>query len=111
MKPSTPTAKHTAGPWEMPGTDGGEFVICTHNSKGKRRTLAHAYSESDAHLIAAAPDLVAACEAAVSALYEASMDYNQMGFTDRRGAGPRMSAALKAVRLALSKAAGEKGKG
>lgn len=51
---------HTPGPWEAPGRDGDEWVICTHKSKGKRRTVAHAYSEHDARLIAAAPDMLEA---------------------------------------------------
>ena len=39
----------TKGPWICPGTDGGDFVIC--NAKGKRRTIAHAYSKADAEFI------------------------------------------------------------
>lgn len=56
---SSGQAKHT-GPWEMPGQDDGEFVICTDRKHGKRRTIAHVYDEDDAHLIKAAPDLLAA---------------------------------------------------
>ena len=37
-----------------------------------------------------------------SALYEAATDYNHPNFTDRRGAGPRMTAALTAVNVALA---------
>ena len=53
---------HTSGPWEAPGKDGDSFVICTHRSKGNRRTVAHAYTEDDARLIAAAPDLLEALQ-------------------------------------------------
>ncbi len=50
--------KHTPGPWEMPGQDGGDYVVCTHRSRGKRRSVAHIYNEADARLIAAAPDML-----------------------------------------------------
>jgi hypothetical protein len=54
---TTETAQHTPGPWAAPGTDGGEWVICHTDKGGKRRTLAHAYNEQNARLIAAAPEL------------------------------------------------------
>jgi hypothetical protein len=57
---TTETAQHTPGPWAAPGTDGGEWVICHTDKGGKRRTLAHAYNEQNARLIAAAPELLAA---------------------------------------------------
>lgn len=47
-----------------------------------------------------------ALESAQSALTEAALDYNHPSFTDRRGAGWRMSAALLAVRTALSERGG-----
>ena len=46
-------SKHTPGPWEMPGQDGGDYVVCTHGYIGKRRTVAYIYNEADARLIAA----------------------------------------------------------
>jgi hypothetical protein len=49
--------------WEMPGKDGDDWVVCTNGRKGKRRTIAHAYTEANAILIAAAPDLLAALQA------------------------------------------------
>jgi hypothetical protein len=55
-------AQFTPGPWEMPGLDGDEYVICTDKAKGKRRTVAHAYSDANARLIAAAPDMLSALE-------------------------------------------------
>ena len=65
MKPATPL------PWECPGTDGEDYVICA-SPKGKRRTIAHVYRHSDlgikreenaAYIVHAAnsyPELVAA---------------------------------------------------
>lgn len=127
MKPTTaaPTAKHTALPFEFradfpdhPDLKNvvGCIVSLSHPYRADRIVvLASCCTPEDGQFIVTAcnshHDLVAACEAACSALYEAASDYNHPSFTDRRGAGPRMSAALKAVRLALSKAAGEKGKG
>ena len=51
----------------MPGTDAGEFVVCTDKSRGKRRTIAHVYDDANARLIAAAPELLEACEAFLEA--------------------------------------------
>ena len=48
-------SKFTPGPWLTPGTDGEEHVISHIDVDGKQRTLAHAYSEANARLIAAAP--------------------------------------------------------
>lgn len=59
------TTKHTPGPWAV--SDVGEVVVCATG-----RTLCDVYSspadddaqaDADARLIAAAPDLLAACEA------------------------------------------------
>lgn len=44
-------------PWICPGTNGGEYVICTDGNKGKRRTIAHVYDAD------AAAYIVAACNA------------------------------------------------
>jgi hypothetical protein len=52
---------HTPGPWKVPGTDDGEYVIAHHDGK-KLRTLAHVYDEANARLIAAAPELLAFVE-------------------------------------------------
>ncbi len=50
-------SKHTPGPLECPGLDGGKWIVCTHKDKGRRRTLAHVYSEANARLYAAAPEM------------------------------------------------------
>ena len=64
------TTKHTPGPWAV--ADVGEVVVCATG-----RTLCDVYSspttgdeqaDADAHLIAAAPDLLAALEAALACL-------------------------------------------
>jgi len=62
------TTKHTPGPWIIPGTDGGDYVICRRERNGKRRTLAHAYMEADARLIAAAPQMLEALRSALDAM-------------------------------------------
>ena len=78
MKPSTPL------PWECPGLDAYEYVICA-SPKGKRRTIAHVYRHTDlgikreenaAYIVAACnayPELVAALRrsnAALKALHD-----------------------------------------
>ncbi len=66
-------AKHTPGPWI---TDkayrGTEHVVCANATDGRSfnlASLAGAYPEreANAHLIASAPDLLAACEATLEA--------------------------------------------
>ena len=50
--------QHTPGPnWECPGKDGDAWVICAKDASGKRRTIAHAYQEPNARLIAAALEM------------------------------------------------------
>ena len=61
--------KHTPGPWEVEGI--GQVIVPARPPAW--RTLADVYGEhgdeeqadADAHLIAAAPDLLAACEMAL----------------------------------------------
>lgn len=110
MKPSTPTAKHTAGLWAVsihPKADSVCVGPLVRNGGGHVIGIVEVYSsgdpdelEANAHLIAAAPDLLAACEAAVAALDENAT----FSPSDRL-------TLLDTLRLALTKAAGEKGKG
>jgi len=51
------TTTHTPGPWLCPGKDGDDFIVCCLDKTGKRRTIAHAYTEANARLIAASPTL------------------------------------------------------
>ena len=57
-KPATPL------PWESPGWDGDARIICA-SPKGKRRTLAHVYDQTDIGISADANAayIVAACNA------------------------------------------------
>jgi hypothetical protein len=72
-------AKHTPGPWvaeEVGVTDMGPngvpvFEVCT---QGGHRRICEYLTAADAHLIAAAPALFAACEA-MSAHYSGSLDH------------------------------------
>ena len=65
--------------WETPGTDGGDRVVCFRDRTGKRRTIAHVYGQTDtirdhnAKLIAAAPDLLAACKRVLGAVDSGEM--------------------------------------
>jgi hypothetical protein len=83
------SSKHTPGPWRR-GSDElsspelfsevygpNEFVIATchvGNARGKDRREAVDYVRANARLIAAAPELLRACEA-VSAHYSGSLDH------------------------------------
>jgi len=65
-------AKHTPGPWEAKNTGrhwNNEEIdnwIITYG-KDDEQIVDHCYEEADARLIAAAPDLLAACESFVGA--------------------------------------------
>lgn len=62
------TAKHTAGPWKW---DGGGYVDAARECiAGINAIGSPCKSEANARLIAAAPDLLAACEAVVEDGYE-----------------------------------------
>jgi hypothetical protein len=78
------TSDRAPGPWESPGTDGGEYVICA-KVKGKRRTVAHVYSEANARLIAAAPELLEALNQVLNcpAMNEDSADPKTVEAYDR----------------------------
>ena len=65
------TTKHTPGPWHLINTDGGDItvsysdgVVRSHVARCYRQALAeeHGTLEGNARLIAAAPDLLAACK-------------------------------------------------
>jgi len=69
-------SKHTPGPWAV--ADVGEVVVCATG-----RTLCDVYSspatgdeqaDADAHLIAAAPDMLAALELLLPYLEDCRMD-------------------------------------
>jgi hypothetical protein len=95
------TTKHTPGPWAV--SDVGEVVVCATG-----RTLCDVYSspttgeeqaDVDARLIAAAPDLLAACEMLAEAQRRADTG-------EREGFGCYVDAVDKA-RAAIAKAKGE----
>lgn len=93
-------AKHTPGPWEI--TDDEMFVIAGKDKSGAHRCIAcspspYEWKYADASLIAAAPDLLAACEL-VQALLAISPDGRGINWE-----GPVMD-NLKA---AIAKATGE----
>lgn len=55
-------SEHTPGPWEAVGYNAEQWVVYTN---ARIQTITDILSESDARLIAAAPDLVAALEAMI----------------------------------------------
>lgn len=67
-------SEHTKGPWRVRDSDMSVVVI------GNDSLVAYVYTASDARLIAAAPDLLAACEEASIALADPN-DPNSVGST------------------------------
>lgn len=66
---------YTPGPWTMDRYS-REWVVAPDNDPSGEVVIARCQSEANASLIAAAPDLLAACEAAVvSADYEGKADF------------------------------------
>lgn len=68
------TKEHTPGPWHADETDVSDKYryVFAHYGLICRVTLLDEHSEADAHLIAAAPDLLAACRALLDALPSAT---------------------------------------
>lgn len=66
------------GPWETPGTDGEERVICYRDKRGKRRTVAHVYGETEAERDARA-DLIVRAVNAHEGMLEALQAIAQIG--------------------------------
>ena len=100
-KKKSMTAKHTPGPWTMhPSPHGAEvrslakIAWCgaaARYGKSGDQIIDAAEARANAHLIAAAPDLLAACEALV-----------------RSGSFYDLDAKMFAARAAIAKAKGEK---
>lgn len=91
--------KHTPGPWKLSGANtvhGPDCIVAfVGTADEKVRRFSDERQTADAHLIAAAPDLLAACEAAHLLLIFA--------------AGPHEAGAVPAMlRDAIAKAKGEK---
>ena len=88
------TTKHTPGPWRAVGRDilslhayprASGPLVCTVDDNDDR------FTEADARLIAAAPDLLAACEVLLDAVAR----------------GDHKDKALRTARAAVKKARGE----
>jgi hypothetical protein len=89
-------AKHTPGPWCVAGENRARRVIKGGGAKPRTVCIIEDWTtEPDAALLAAAPDLAAACEA-VRAAYE---DVHRTS-----DAEAELSAAVVLVRAALQKA-------
>lgn len=75
---------HTPGPWTIIPTqdgesdhilgDNGDSIVCTTHHPSMGRSIVNT---ADAYLIAAAPDLLAACEAALSLMPTGEYTPNQ----------------------------------
>lgn len=94
------TAKHTPGPWYT-NTKGDNRYQSEIAREGDGKTVAITYTsnDADAHLIAAAPDLLAACKALMLAegMQSGKRDGVTMGL---------ISSAIDAARAAIAKAQG-----
>jgi len=91
--------KHTPGPWKLGPSlgevrDDDDNVLCDVYDDNDEQ------AEADAHLIAAAPDLLAACEACMTLLVR----YENRSVAPEIGTG----AAINAAHAAIAKARGQK---
>ena len=100
----TQTAKHTPGPWTAvthePEENISHAVVTGNNRaipicKTGRWDLA---SAADTRLIAAAPDLLAACEAAIEDASPVNADYLSAGIIVTEAAYDAMRAAIAKAR-------------
>lgn len=104
-------AKHTPGPWNytlcddetawMIGprdTDGPDYVADVHKLV---RGRSHADSEANARLIAAGPELLAACKAAIASLSQPVMANASSSIKGD------VAFAIKNMSVAIAKATGE----
>jgi hypothetical protein len=98
------SAVHSPGPWEV-STDKNihghtDLVVMTHGYFIATLHGIHGgVDEANAHLIAAAPDLFAACEAGLTRLERLAVDKPKTLF-------PRLHAEMDAMRAAIAKAKG-----
>ena len=101
--PNTPSTKHTPGPWIVQITGGEYESVCAMNPPDTGGTLINVYAldfdtrAANARLIAAAPELLAACQQWIT---EAEAVASITGFNFDEG-----SAAWKA-RAAIARATG-----
>jgi hypothetical protein len=98
--------KHTPGPWMvLPSVQTGQFAILTQH--GPRKDIACTYGfphdprEANARLIAAAPELLAACTA--MAEWDAREEDHAVDFDTRMGL---YRDAISKARTAIAKATG-----
>jgi hypothetical protein len=106
------------GPWETPGTDGEDRVICYRDRKGKRRTVAHVYGETEAERDARADLIVRAVnahEGMVEALKQARIALRQSSHASYCAAEETdcgcccgLTAACVAADAAIAKAGGRR---
>jgi len=89
--------KHTPGPWRVEEYGNGGAVVI--GEARAREVIAVSLTERNANLIAAAPDLLAACEAFVEAEHAAILD-GQRAFS-------MYIDAIDAAKAAIAKARGE----
>ena len=97
-------AKHTPGPWVAVPLSTGRTLIESHDAQ--QVCLASELNREDARLIAAAPELLKALEAALAAL-ECDVSNAPMGEKSARMARSWFSAKFgEAARAAVAKAGG-----
>ena len=97
--------KHTPGPWEV---EVGSAMLADNGvaSLGRLRVVAvtpvlYENAQADAHLIAAAPELLAACRAMVS--------WNDFAADEDSGLESLYEEAIRRARAAIAKAEGSEG--
>lgn len=89
------------GPWETPGTDGEDRVICYRDRKGRRRTVAHVYGETETERDARA-DLIVRAVNAYEGVMEALRDL--LTWADAPGVAVKPGYVAEKARAAIAKA-------
>lgn len=116
QKATTESGRHTPGDWRWSRLnwrneiDNDRLYICAENERGfftgvcivEGNRTSQITTEANAHLIAAAPDLLAACEALVRVV-----DSEGLALTDLDGYAPESGRnALSSIYAAIAKAKG-----
>ena len=101
------TTKHTPGPWSVASYEAGKVVIEAHDGSDVAELIwcdkpgIVEMCKADAALIAAAPDLLAACKEAIAELTNARGGYPSWNATPGR-----VQCALNLLRAAIARAEG-----
>lgn len=100
-------AKYTPGPWMARQMVSGNWDICAEDGDGS--TMSRTTSEANAHLIAAAPDLLEAAQVLLTIAEQYDRDLAAIGKARNLNSAPGAMGGdpLSFARAAIAKATGE----